>query len=116
MICVFLLIATHPTLAAAARYLGVTPPSVTQRLQELNSVLGVRLIQRPSRFILTDEGCLVKPELNESLKSWQTTGNHQNRRRRGQREIKRPGPVGICTDYVAPLLGEYSSPVPASGK
>lgn len=55
----FRTIATHGTLAAAARALNVTPPSVTQRLRGLEQRLGVDLILRPSRQVsLTDEGSL----------------------------------------------------------
>lgn len=104
-------IATHPTLAAAARYLGVTPPSVTQRLQGIEHRLGVRLIQRPSRFItLTDEGWLVKvraERIMEDLTDLQDIIS--NRRHEVSGKLRVLAPLGFGTEYVAPLLGEYSA-------
>jgi len=49
-----------PSLAAAARILGISPASVTMRLQGMESRLGVRLMDRTNRrLILTEEGELV---------------------------------------------------------
>jgi len=53
----FGVIATSPSLAAAARALDVTPPAVSQRLQLLERRLGVRLADRSNnRLHLTAEG------------------------------------------------------------
>lgn len=110
----FYTIATHPTLAAAARYLGVTPPSVTQRLQGIEQRLGVRLIQRPSRFItLTDEGCLVKTRAERIIEELAELQEIiRNRRHEVSGKLSVLAPLGFGTDYVAPLLGEYSARYP----
>jgi LysR family transcriptional activator of dmlA len=53
----FTLVARHRNLAAAARDLGVTPPSVSKRLAQLERRLGVRLLNRTTRRVsLTPEG------------------------------------------------------------
>jgi LysR family transcriptional activator of dmlA len=53
----FALVARHRNLAAAARDLGVTPPSISKRLAQLEKRLGVRLINRTTRRVsLTAEG------------------------------------------------------------
>ncbi len=53
----FCCLARHPTLAATALTLNVTPPIVSRRLAALEKRLGVRLIQRTTRRLnLTDEG------------------------------------------------------------
>lgn len=53
----FALIARHRNLAAAARELGVTPPSISKRLAQLEKRLGVRLVNRTTRRVsLTPEG------------------------------------------------------------
>ena len=53
----FTLLARQPSLAAAARELGVTPPAVSRRLAALEQRLGVRLINRTTRRLsLTPEG------------------------------------------------------------
>jgi LysR family transcriptional activator of dmlA len=53
----FVLVARHGTLSAAARALDLTPPAATKRLTQLESRLGVRLVNRTTRKIsLTSEG------------------------------------------------------------
>jgi DNA-binding transcriptional LysR family regulator len=53
----FALVARHRNLAAAARELGVTPPSISKRLAQLEKRLGVRLVNRTTRRLsLTAEG------------------------------------------------------------
>ncbi len=53
----FALVARHRNLAAAARELGVTPPSISKRLAQLEQRLGVRLVNRTTRRLsLTAEG------------------------------------------------------------
>jgi LysR family transcriptional activator of dmlA len=53
----FTLLARHPSLAAAAQELGVTPPAVSRRLAALEQRLGVRLLNRTTRRLsLTPEG------------------------------------------------------------
>lgn len=53
----FILIARHRSLSAAARALDLTPPAATKRLAQLESRLGVRLVNRTTRSIsLTSEG------------------------------------------------------------
>lgn len=53
----FVLVARHGSLAAAARALDLTPPAATKRLAQLESRLGVRLLNRTTRKIsLTGEG------------------------------------------------------------
>lgn len=53
----FALVARHRNLAAAARELGVTPPSISKRLAQLEQRLGVRLVNRTTRRVsLTAEG------------------------------------------------------------
>ena len=53
----FSTVARSPSLAAAAQELGVTPPAVSRRLAQLESRLGVRLLNRTTRRLsLTAEG------------------------------------------------------------
>jgi DNA-binding transcriptional LysR family regulator len=53
----FVTLAASSSLAAAARALDVTPPAVTQRLQQMEERLGLRLVDRSGRrMVLTDEG------------------------------------------------------------
>ncbi|WP_035057524.1 LysR family transcriptional regulator [Andreprevotia chitinilytica] len=53
----FALLARHPSMAAAAQELGITPPAVSRRLAGLEQRLGVRLLNRTTRRLsLTPEG------------------------------------------------------------
>lgn len=53
----FVELTQHPTLAAAAQHMGVTPPAVSRRLAALERRLGVRLLNRTTRSqSLTPEG------------------------------------------------------------
>lgn len=53
----FVQLTQHPTLAAAAREMGLTPPAVSRRLAALEGRLGVRLLNRTTRRqSLTPEG------------------------------------------------------------
>lgn len=53
----FSILARHPSLAAAALELDVTPPAVSRRLAQLEQRLGVRLLNRTTRRLsLTAEG------------------------------------------------------------
>lgn len=56
-IAFFSVLCQHPTLAAAARHLGLSPPAVSRRLAALEARLGVRLLNRTTRRqSLTPEG------------------------------------------------------------
>ncbi|KAF0222224.1 MAG: LysR family transcriptional [Rhodospirillaceae bacterium] len=56
-IAFFSILCQHPTLAAAARQLGLSPPAVSRRLAGLEARLGVRLLNRTTRRqSLTPEG------------------------------------------------------------
>ncbi len=56
----FVEVAGASTLAAAARALDVTPPAISQRLQQLEARLSLRLVDRSTRRLLvTEEGELL---------------------------------------------------------
>lgn len=110
----FYVIAGHSTLAAAARALDITPPSVTQRLQALERRLGVKLINRPSRSIsLTDEGALIYSRADRILNELSELQSLiDDRRQVVSGKIRVLAPLGFGNDYVAPLLASYASTHP----
>ncbi|MCL1138574.1 LysR substrate-binding domain-containing protein [Shewanella pneumatophori] len=102
-------IASHRTLADAARTLNITPPSVTLRLQHIEKKLSISLIQRPSRVVsLTEEGQLL---LDKGLSILQSLDELQElidqRKSVVSGKLKVLAPLGFGNDYIAPLLAEY---------
>lgn len=110
----FHVIARHKTLAAAARALDISPPSVTQRLQAIEARLGVKLIQRPSRYVsLTDEGWLVLSRAERVMAELDDLqAVIDNRRQQVTGKLRVLSPLGFGNDYVAPLLGHYAATHP----
>lgn len=107
----FRTIASHATLAAAARAMNVTPPSVTQRLKGLEQKLGVSLILRPSRQVsLTDEGSLLLSRAEKILAELAGLQSAMDDRRQTVRgKLRVLAPLGFGNDYIAPLLGDYAA-------
>ncbi len=105
----FYVIATHPSLTAAARNLDVTPPTVTQRLQGIEAKLSVKLVQRQARGIrLTEEGQLLLDKAKLILGEIDELQELMNSKKNqiGGR-LKVLAPLGFGNDYVAPLVGEF---------
>jgi DNA-binding transcriptional LysR family regulator len=105
----FSIIAKHSSLAATARALNVTPPTVTQRLQVIEQKLRLKLVDRHARRItLTNEGQLLAgraqlilaemDDLKESLYSQQ----HELSGR-----LKVLAPLGFGNEYIAPLIMQF---------
>ncbi|WP_395488951.1 LysR substrate-binding domain-containing protein [Cedecea davisae] len=107
----FRTISAHATLAAAARAMNVTPPSVTQRLKGLEQKLGVSLILRPSRQVsLTDEGSLLLSRAEKILAELTGLQSAMDDRRQTVRgKLRVLAPLGFGNDYIAPLLGDYAA-------
>lgn len=105
----FYTISTQPSLIAAARKLNVTPPSVTQRLQVIESKVGVKLVQRQPRGIsLTEEGDLLRNKAHSiliELEQLQTLMASKKNLINGA--LKVLAPLGFGNDYIAPLVGEF---------
>ena len=105
----FQMIATHPSLAATARAMNVTPPTITQRLQIIENKLKLKLVNRHARTItLTDEGILLAEraiiildeidDLHESIYS---------QRNEVAGCLKILAPLGFGREYIAPLVTKF---------
>ncbi|MFT5759244.1 MAG: DNA-binding transcriptional LysR family regulator [Alteromonadaceae bacterium] len=105
----FRMIATHTSLAATARALNVTPPTITQRLQIIEKKLQLKLVDRHARSItLTDEGLLLSErakiileeidDLHESIYS---------QRNEVAGCLKILAPLGFGSKYIAPLVTQF---------
>ena len=110
----FAIVARSSSLAAAARELDVTPPAVTQRLQDLERRTGVRLVERSGRRItLTDEGELLATRgraISDDIASLGET--LATRRGVVAGHLRVIAPLGFGRQHVAPLaarfLGEHA--------
>ncbi|SCY72447.1 DNA-binding transcriptional regulator, LysR family [Rhizobium sp. NFACC06-2] len=102
----FRIVSTAPSLAAAARALDVTPSAVTQRLQQLEQRLGVRLLERTSRRLhLTAEGQLLARRGVEILTNIEImTEELLERRQVVTGNLRVAAPFGFGRLYIAPAM------------
>lgn len=110
----FAIVARSPSLATAARELDVTPSAVTQRLQDIERRVGVRLVERRGRRItLTDEGELLNRRgqaISDDLASLDEMLAAGSGVMAGHLRVL--APFGFGRRFIAPLaarfLGEHS--------
>ena len=110
----FILLARHGKLSTVARELNLSPAAVTKRLMQLESQLGVRLVNRTTRSVsLTSEGETYLRyatriyadivEMNEAVSSHRATA-------RGLLRVN--APLGFGRTAIAPLVSEFSKRFP----
>ncbi|HZX25829.1 MAG TPA: LysR family transcriptional regulator [Telluria sp.] len=103
------------SMVAAARELNVSPPAITQRLQQIEAKHGVRLVDRSTRRMqLTDEGelmfekgaliCAEADALTDLLaaRSGVVTGH-----------LRVSAPFGFSRRHLAPLVADFHIRHPA---
>lgn len=108
---VFLAVARHGTLGAAARALGQTQPTMGRRLRALEAALGHPLFQRTTYgLVLTDDGLSALPHAERMADE-----AHGLRRALTGSEAGLEGLLRIsCSDWfgvtlLAPVLAEYGA-------
>ena len=105
----FIHLSVSKSLAAAARRLNVTPPSVSQRLQLLERKLGVKLVERSARSItLTASGEMLAEKghvLMTDLCALQDDISANKSSIAGK--IKVLAPLGFGTHHIAPMLARF---------
>lgn len=110
----FISLAKNGALSATARELNLTPSAVTKRLNNLESRLGVRLVNRTTRKIsLTSEGEMylqyvkdIKNQIDEMEAAV------SKRRLKPQGLLRVNAPLGFGRNYIAPILSEFLSENP----
>jgi len=110
----FTAIGASPSLAAAARALGVTPPAVSQRLAQIERRLGLRLVERNGKGLrITADGELLLDRSNDILRRLATLEEELAERRGTTTGILRlVAPFGFGRRHVAPLVADYHAARP----
>jgi len=105
----FSVIAAQGSLAATARALNVTPPSITQRLQIIERKLKLKLVDRHARKItLTAEGLFLAERAKAIL--CEIDDLHEviyNQRDEVAGCLKVLAPLGFGRKYIAPLIAQF---------
>lgn len=110
----FLILVKAGSLAAAAREINVTPPAITQRLQQIEARLGVRLIDRSTRSMrLTDEGELLL-EKGSAICADNDVLFEQLSARKGivSGHLRINAPLGFGRRHIAPLVAQFHTAFP----
>ncbi|MDL5026933.1 LysR family transcriptional regulator [Vibrio sp. TMPB1044] len=110
----FVSIVKHHGLAAAGRELGLSPATMTARLQALEERYGVKLLNRSTRHVsLTDSGELYYKACLEILDN---VSEAENLIQNGVKEVKGPlkiaAPKDIGKQYILPILSEFCQQYP----
>ena len=111
----FGVVARAQSLAAAARDLDVTPSAVTQRLQDLERRVGVRLVDRSARRVtLTDEGELLASQ-GRAISDDVAALSETLAARRGEvaGHLRVIAPFGFGRRYIAPIVAAFQTAHPA---
>jgi DNA-binding transcriptional LysR family regulator len=114
LINIFVAVVDHQGFAGAARKLSLSPPAVTRAINELETHLGVRLLNRSTRVVkVTESGeryadqCrVILAQLNEA----DASASGLNSSPRGRLTLT--APVGFGAMYVTPVVTEYLSRYP----
>lgn len=110
----FVLLARHGSLAAAARALDLTPPAATKRLAQLESTLGVRLVNRTTRASrLTPEGETYLHYAQRILAELREMEDAVTSARAVPRGLLRVNaPLGFGRTVIAPLVSTFAQRYP----
>ncbi|KAB2826050.1 LysR family transcriptional regulator [Aliivibrio finisterrensis] len=105
----FVSVVKHQGLAAAGRELGLSPATMTARLQGLEERYGVKLLNRSTRHIsLTDSGDLYHRaclEILDNVKETEDLILNGVKEVKGSLKISAPKDIG--KQYILPILSEF---------
>lgn len=110
----FVLVARHRSLSAAGRALDLTPPAATKRLAQLESRLGVRLVNRTTRSVsLTSEGETFLAHATRILSEIEEMEDAVTSGRATPRGLLRVNAtLGFGRTTIAPLVSEFAKQYP----
>ncbi|MCB6183125.1 LysR family transcriptional regulator [Leeia sp. TBRC 13508] len=111
----FVHVAEHSTFASAATRFGVTPSTVTRQIQQLETALGARLLQRSTRNVsLTEAGRHYLPHaqaLLEAHDSGSAVLNQLTQRPSGT--LRLTAPLVLTTLYLVPAIPSFLKKYPS---
>jgi DNA-binding transcriptional LysR family regulator len=110
----FIAVCSAQSLAGAARSLNVSPPAVSQRLANIESKIGLKLIERNAGFLrLTAEGELIAKKAVTILQELDDlTENLAQRREEVCGALRVVAPLGFGRIHIAPLMAHFSCKYP----
>jgi DNA-binding transcriptional LysR family regulator len=110
----FTRIARGPSLAAAAREMGLSAPAVTKRLAQMEARLDVQLLTRTTRRMqLTEEGEIYLMHARRILADIDDMERHVSNARRIPKGLLRVNAtLGFGRNHVAPLLSHFRKRYP----
>lgn len=115
----FIRIAETGGIGAAARAMGATQPTVTRRLQQLETMLSAKLVERgPQGLSLTPLGARVLPEARELAARWTGLEETVRLEQGASRNAALAGRVRIAASrslgalFLPPLIADFMSAHP----
>ena len=110
----FCLIVKQGSMAAAARELNLTPPSVSRRLAQLEERLGVRLLNRTTRRLsLTGEGEVYFASAMRILSDIEEMEQQVSSSRAAPKGLLRiNAPLGFGRSYIGPAISAFNKRYP----
>ena len=110
----FCLIVKQGSMAAAARELNLTPPSVSRRLAQLEERLGVRLLNRTTRRLsLTGEGEAYFASALRILSDIEEMEQRVSSSRAAPKGLLRiNAPLGFGRSYIGPAISAFNKRYP----
>jgi DNA-binding transcriptional LysR family regulator len=111
---VFLAVAETGSFSGAARALGLTQPTVSRRLDDLESRLNVQLISRGLQgAVLTEGGALIRDHvltMERSAQAIERLALGMDNRDEGR--VKLAAPDGLAAFWLAPRIAEFQQENP----
>ena len=114
LLSTFLRIAETGSLSKAARAMGITQPTASRRLLELERILGCRLALRTTAsFSLTDEGRLLMIEARALSDGWASLSERiSGGRSRPEGTLRVVGPSGYGTGFLTDAVTDLRAAWP----
>jgi DNA-binding transcriptional LysR family regulator len=112
---VFAAVVRHGSLTGAARSLGVTKQSVSQRIARLEERIGVELLVRSSRALrLTDAGARYYESCVSIISQVEEAEHHAQESQHGASgTVRVTAPVGLSAGLIMPAVSAFQRSYPA---